>query len=635
MKFNYEAIWRKNYEAVSAASFAASSAGAMVLSQSDMLPAAPYYAMSALCAVMAAFRGYQARQHVVNASALHAKTDMQIITEAELKEHCSNETFWLGHGFVWGQQHVQRAYEIMKRGKFTEIERLSNERGAAWIHAIEPRKDEVNFRWKDAEGHTLIAGTTGSGKTRTYDLLLFEMGQRQKNGKYCPIIVIDPKGDKEILSICMRIGELRGNPDNVYVFHPAFPQWSCRMNPLRTFGRTTEVASRIRALLMTQAGDPFSAVQWETVDTIVNAILITERTPSIALIRRYVIQGTTGLLIQCIESYMEKTFTSEADARDAKDVILGARPQDGNPSRHAKDLVKGLKNFAAKRNFEVDQSIDALINLFEHDVEHLAKMISSLKPVLSQLTAGDLKKLISADPADIDDPRPFLDMTRAIDTGAVIYIGLDSLSDATVSSAIGSIVLAELASIAGARYNYKDKIKDMPDIYMLVDELAEVVNAPLIQLLNKGRGAGFVIFLATQCVFADLAERLGNKDAAVKVLGNCNNVIALRLKDPDSQKFVTENLVKTVVNSITMTRTSSSGGNLDPTQFNTGVSERQAETEAELFPPSLLGKLPDLEYIASVAGGKLVKGRLKRLVLERRPEIHEQPWIKRKLVQAA
>jgi len=34
-----------------------------------------------------------------------------------------------------------------------------------------------------------------------------------------------------------------------------------------------------------------------------------------------------------------------------------------------------------------------------------------------------------------------------------LYVGLDSLSDSIVSSAIGSIVLADFASVAGMIYN--------------------------------------------------------------------------------------------------------------------------------------------------------------------------------------
>ena len=41
-----------------------------------------------------------------------------------------------------------------------------------------------------------------------------------------------------------------------------------------------------------------------------------------------------------------------------------------------------------------------------------------------------------------------------------------------------------------------------------------------------------------------------------------------------------------------------------------GVGERLMEEPVPMFPMELMGQLPDLEYVASLAGGKLIKGRL-------------------------
>jgi conjugal transfer pilus assembly protein TraD len=40
------------------------------------------------------------------------------------------------------------------------------------------------------------------------------------------------------------------------------------------------------------------------------------------------------------------------------------------------------------------------------------------------------------------------------------------------------------------------------------------------------------------------------------------------------------------------------------------IGERLMEEEADMFPMELMGSLPDLEYVASFAGGKLMKGRI-------------------------
>ena len=72
---------------------------------------------------------------------------------------------------------------------------------------------------------------------------------------------------------------------------------------------------------------------------------------------------------------------------------------------------------------------------------------------------------------------------------------------------IGSIVLADLASVAGKRYNFN--LQNHP-VNVFVDEAAEVINDPCIQLLNKGRGAMMRLYIATQ-TFADFVARTGSE----------------------------------------------------------------------------------------------------------------------------
>jgi conjugal transfer pilus assembly protein TraD len=122
-------------------------------------------------------------------------------------------------------------------------------------------------------------------------------------------------------------------------------------------------------------------------------------------------------------------------------------------------------------------------------------------------------------------------MARVIRSDKVLYAGLDNLADATVGSAIGSILLADLTAVAGDRYNYG--VGARKPINVFVDEAAEVINPPTIQLLNKGRGAGFRMAIATQ-TFADFAARLGDENKARQVLANTNNKIALRILDAET-----------------------------------------------------------------------------------------------------
>jgi conjugal transfer pilus assembly protein TraD len=267
----------------------------------------------------------------------------------------------------------------------------------------------------------------------------------------------------------------------------------------------------------------------------------------------------------------------------------------------------------AVRAREPSTVIEGLANLVEHERVHFAKMIASLMPILTMLTAADLGPLLSPEAADPRDPRRLTSMAECIERAQVVYLGLDALADSMVGGAIGSILVADLAAVAGDRYNYGVGLKP---VNVFVDEAAEVVNDPFIQLLNKGRGAGLRLTIATQ-TFADFAARTGSEAKARQVLGNINNLMALRVLDAETQQYVTDSLPKTRLKSVLRTQASTThAGN--PLLYTGSVGERLGEEEGDLFPPALLGQLPNLHYLAILAGGRVVKGRLPILKVEER-----------------
>jgi conjugal transfer pilus assembly protein TraD len=106
---------------------------------------------------------------------------------------------------------------------------------------------------------------------------------------------------------------------------------------------------------------------------------------------------------------------------------------------------------------------------------------------------------------------------------------------------------------------------------------------------------------------ADLAKRLGSEDAARMALGNLNNLIALRTKDRPTQDFVVETFGKTAIH--TMRVGLSHGADAHLGDFSSSYSTQIAESFEEMVPADVLGKLPNLQYFASVSGGRIIKGR--------------------------
>ena len=292
-------------------------------------------------------------------------------------------------------------------------------------------------------------------------------------------------------------------------------------------------------------------------------------------------------------------------------MILQFRRDGRNTQRIEKQRLEGRaqswKNFyreelAAKYP---NSDIEGLLSMYEHDTAHFSKMVAGLLPIMNMLTSGILGPMLSPDPQRGGEERLILDTARIINSGGVAYFGLDSLTDGMVGSAIGSLILSDLTAVAGDRYNYG---VDNRPVNVFVDEAAEVINEPFIQLLNKGRGAGLRLFVATQ-TFADFAARLGSADKATQVLGNINNIFALRVTDVETQTYITDKIPKTRISTLTHTL----GQSTDPHQpviHSGSQAQMLKEEEADLFAPALLGQLPNLEFIGNISGGKIVKGRI-------------------------
>jgi conjugal transfer pilus assembly protein TraD len=86
-------------------------------------------------------------------------------------------------------------------------------------------------------------------------------------------------------------------------------------------------------------------------------------------------------------------------------------------------------------------------------------------------------------------------------------------------------------------------------------------------------------------------------------------VFALRIVDAETQEYIAENLPKTRLKYVMRTQGQNTDGS-EPIMHGGNRGERLMEEEADLFPAQLLGMLPNLEYIAKISGGKIVKGRL-------------------------
>jgi conjugal transfer pilus assembly protein TraD len=591
---DFDNPWRRVYEWPMAATWIGASALTLAVTKTLPVPTRFGVLTSLLCTGFAAYRSVQAWRRSRDNTRIRL-TEKQFIEIPELlriaKRASSQDAVWMGSGFHWTDIEAGRMHALIGRGVAAQMgKEILHKDGAYWLHGL-AKEEDAYADLANLVGHTLIVGTTRVGKTRLLDLLISQSIARGE-----PVIIIDPKGDHGLASNARRVCEALGQGDRFIYFHPAHPEKSACIDPLRNWNRKTELASRIAALIPSETGaDPFTAFGWKVLNDIVNGLIATGVRPNMVQLRRYIEGGPEDLLLKALRLHF-KHKVQDWESR----VSSFVKQYKGNQLLAYITFYKEIVIHDAQN---VD--LDGLISTYEHNRDHFQKMVASLIPILSMLTSDPLTDLLSPD-FGAGHERVVTDMARAIRADKVLYVGLDSLADATVGSAIGSVLLADLAAVAGDRYNYG--IDTIKPVNLFIDEAAEVINQPTIQLMNKGGGALFRVTIATQ-TFADFASRLGDENKARQVLANTNNKIALRILDAETQQYIADGIPKIKARTLMIRY----GHNVDSNihdAYSASYQEQAAEEEADLIPPAILSELPPLHYFARLSGGKTIKGRL-------------------------
>jgi conjugal transfer pilus assembly protein TraD len=619
----YEIPWRTVYEARASVVWGIAIVLIFIIGLVGKLPVAPSAWMISICMVFMMVRFWQSYKLWNKKFALSGKgvslidpDKMLQITQAEM-DPGGMRFVRLGRGFEWRVEHQQRLYDLMNydlhdfmpphwfmkmRGAVIE-QQAETDIGAAWIHGVSETESPVEVPLSHMEGQTLVLGTTGAGKTRGAETIVSQAIWRKE-----VVIVIDPKFDKDL---CDRMYEecvRSGRESDFKFFHPAFPSHSVRIDPMANFGKVTELASRIAALMPGGAeAESFKAFAWRACNIIAQGLVEIYQQPNLSKLRQYVEGGAETLLERVLLHHFREV---EPEWESAIGIWI-SKAESKSIEAYSKHSSKELTAYVhyyesvlltANKRSEV---ADGLISAYKHNREHYGKMIASLLPILDMLTSGPLGKLLSPDVDSLDDHREILNSSTVIKSGAVLYIALDSLPDKTVGSAIGSILLADLAAVAGAIYNYERKPRV---VNLLVDEASEVVNEPFLSILNKARGAGFRVTVFTQTL-PDFISAMGSEEKALQMLGNLNNMIALRTKDDQTQKYITATFGTGYVATRSFRLGTASSSQASLSSFSGSEAVGLESSLEERVPSAILGMLPNFQYFASVSGGKVIKGR--------------------------
>src|SRR5690554_3195526 len=562
----------------------------------------------------------------------------------------SNKFLFMGKGFEWTRIHTQRLMDAQdpQAAHFVEPSKLfrtarSLEKklegttsilsfipkltqldsrwnpvrplppvgGSAFIHGVEPNEKDAYTPLSERVGHTLVVGTTRVGKTR-----LAEVYVTQDIHRGDVTIMFDPKGDADLLKRMYMECKRAGRQKEFYVFHLGYPEISARYNAIGRFGRISEVAGRVSGQLSGEGNSAaFREFAWRFVNIIAKALNELGHRPDYIQIARHVV-NIDELFIEYAQIAFER-----AGHTNAWEIIveLENKLNDKNIPRNMQGRDKrvvAVEQYIAQTAF-FDPVMDGLRSAVRYDRTYFDKIVASLLPLLEKLTTGTIARLLAPDYTDLTDPRPIFDWMQIIRKRAVVYVGLDALSDAEVAAAVGNAMFSDLVSVAG--HLYKHGIDDglpgaQPDrkvaINVHADEFNELMGDEFIPLINKGGGAGMQVTAYTQTL-SDIEARLGNRAKAGQVIGNFNNLFMLRVRETATAELLTRQLPKVEVHTTMVVSSATDSSDIHgATDFTSNAQERISATSVPLIEPAHVVALPKGQCFALIEGGTLWKVRM-------------------------
>lgn len=555
----------------------------------------------------------------------------------------SDKAMFLGKGYKWSQIHTQRLffirqpknqhlrepsrlyraireYEIRQPGH-NWITRLTTSNawwnlfaplppvgGSPELHGVEIEERDIWSALGERVGHLLVLGTTRVGKTRLAETLVT---QDIKRGDVT--IFFDPKGDADML-IRMYSEAAKANR-TFYMFHLGFPGHSCRYNPIGDYGRITEVATRIANQLPGEGQSAaFKDFVWRYINVLAKTMEALAIKPTYVELYRCA-SNVDELAEQYFELFLDRQVGPEwrekFEAED-QDKYKAVKQQAVKSGRKVNTML--LAGFIQNQGY-TDANVDALMTILTNDRSYFEKLVSSLYPLLEKLTTGQVAELLSPDPTNLEDTRPIMDWRKVIESNAVVYVGLDSLSDFEVAAAVGNAMFADLTSLAGQIYKHgsgygqSEPLKKRK-IAIHADEFNELIGDEFVPLLNKAGGAGYQVSVYTQ-TWSDVEAKIGSPAKAAQIGGNLNTLIMLRIKSEETARILTDQLPEVQIMSSTLVSGANDVAFPDsPEDFGSRNEDRiGAETVPMLAPADLIA-LPKGQAFALIEGGQLYKIRM-------------------------
>ena len=547
----------------------------------------------------------------------------------------SNEgirALYLGKGFDFTPYHTRALHNLQELG-FIGSDYEGH--GSLQLHALEKNNQKpVYSHVKDLNGHTIIFGTTGSGKTRAFELLISQAIIRND-----VVIIIDPKGDFDLKKKSYSIAKLVGREYDYEVLD--VNDLALTTNPFNLLGsstKPTQIADKISSLMVSASGNVDSFVNYanEAICGAVVCLNFLHKNVSLNSIKNTMTPQCyySGIVSYFIDNLIEikndkatnffyclvkgldinlLSYKNGAKLKDMIDDLLSKKAltggsvsfddktldDDSKPSKKSKRRL-GLKeklmslndfyNYLIENveNYSESSDLALLFLLANRDEVFFSKVTAGIAPILNTLSLSNLDKCFS-------NPDYAITSRDLYKENKIFYAALHSMKDATLASYVGKLLFSDLSSLASDIYasGQEDYInedilkrnsahtvsscKSTPDDLKAIKRRVSIFVDEASETTNEAlvqllnKSRGANFALTLATQsFSDLVKRTGNSSAANQIIANCNNMISLRVKDLQTADVITSTLPTTTV--LQKSRGFSVSGTLQDKDANSATS---------------------------------------------------------------
>ena len=357
---------------------------------------------------------------------------------------------------------------------FEKLPRLmeDSEKSPVGLSLISKRPVLLNV--KDRVQHTIISGATGQGKTTLMKTLL---SHSLRHGH--PVIIIDPKGEREDIRAMQRKARFYGRERDFALFSLAFPESSHAYNPLEN-GTAEQIKARLMDGLRFEE-EYYRARSALFLGGILSAFRFLNRPVSFFS--------------------LDKALNSKNEVQNLKEAVFS---------------TKGVENKSKNQ-----KAVEELTVLLEQIQSIPGKDLAGLQAQIASINCLEFRKILSRSDSK---SAPSLSLEECLKERKIAYFQMNVNGYGEISRQIGRIILQDLKVLSN-RIQAGQGDFSYPFAACFVDEFGSFATGDFADFLKMARSSRIGISLFCQGL-SDLSRI--SPDFKNQIIGNTATKILFR-----------------------------------------------------------------------------------------------------------